>query len=155
MLVSTGRRIMVWSLKGLVCRFALGVLIAAAVLCMTSPACAGGVYLGFGVDASPGYSAPAPDTVYTPPVVVNRTPPPPPVVVQRTPPPVPVVVDRTPPPVIVERVPAVVYEQPVVVERRATVYYYRPCCTYRSYHVETTGEYYRQRNYQWDDDGGY
>ena len=121
-----------------VCRYvsALFIILGIAVFNMASDACAGGVYLGFGIDGTPpGYAVAPPEVVYPPGVVVERAPPPP-VVVQRTPPPPRVVVERTPP--------ATVYEEPFVVERRSTVYYYyRPSYQYHSYHVETEREYHR------------
>jgi len=132
------------------------ITLCSAVCGGSSYAWAGGVQFGFGVDVSPPVvveRAPPP-----PPVMVERLPAPPPVVVQRTPPPPPVLVERTlpPPPVVVERMPPeVVYEGPVVVERRSVYYYYRPSYQYHSYQVETERNYYRHRSPDWEDDGAY
>jgi hypothetical protein len=126
---------------------------------LSSDVHAGGVHFGFGVDVpipGPGYGPPV--SVY-PPVVVERTPPPLPIVVDRRPAPAPVVVEQAPPPppVVIRRpAPAVVYEEPpVVVERRSTVYYYSQPYQYRTQHVETEREYYRQKTRTWEDDDPY
>ena len=127
----------------------LGAALGFVFCVMSSDVHAGGVHFGFGVDVpipGPGYGPPA--AVY-PPVVVERTPPPPPVVVERRP--APVVVEQAPPPVIRRPAPVVVYEEPVVVERRSTVYYYPQPYQYRTQHVETEREYYRQRTRSWED----
>ncbi len=160
MLVTMRRRMIVGNRRCSICRYAAAFFITLGfAVCIMSPdAYAGGVHFGFGIDASPGYAEP-PEVVYQPGVVVERTPPPPPVVVERTPPPPPIVVERRPPPppVVFRRAPdVVVHEAPVVVERRSrTYYYYRPSYEYHSYHVETGGEYYRPRSYNWEDEGEY
>ena len=144
-----------------ICRYASAILVVLgfAVCSMSSDAYAGGVHFGFGVEIpSPGYAGPPPEVVYPPPAVVERVAPPAPVVVERTAPP-PVFVDRAPlqVPVVVEHAPpAVVYVQPVVVERRSSVYYYyRPSYEYHSYRVESGGGYYRQRSYNFQEEGEY
>ncbi len=141
------------------CRFVLmlGMALGLVFCIMSCDVHAGGVHFGFGVDVpipGPGYGPPPP--VY-PPVVVERTPPPPPIVVERRPAPAAVVVEQAPPPpaVIRQPAPAVVYEEPVVVERRSTVYYYPQTYQYRTQHVETEREYYRQKTRTWEDDDPY
>jgi hypothetical protein len=138
MLVTLKRRLIMGNWRRSICRYASAIFITlgSAVFCMSSDACAGGVHFGFGIDVPPpGYAVAPPEVEYPPPVVVERRPP--------------------PPPVVVERRPAVVYEEPVVVERRSVYYYYRPYYQYRSYHVETRREYYRQRSHEWEDDAEY
>jgi len=139
-------------------------LLCSAVCFMSSAADAGGVQFGFGVDVGPPVvverTPPPPPVIVQrppvpPPVVVGGPVMPPPVVVQRTAPPPPVVIQRVaPPPVIVEHeVPDVVYDAPVTVERRTTTtYYYYPAWQYRSYHVETQRDYYRQGRPYWEEE---
>lgn len=145
------RRIIVTKWKCSVCRYVsvLFIILGLAVFSMASDACAGGVYLGFGIDGPPpGYAVAPPEVVYPPGVVVERASPPPPVVVQRTPPPPRVVVERTRP--------VIVGEEPFVVERRSSVYYYyRPSYQYHSYRVETEREYHRYRSDNLEDDSEY
>lgn len=153
------RRMIVGNRRSSVCRYASAILLTLGMTFwgMLPDARAGGVHVGFGIDASPGYAEP-PEVEYQPGVVVERTPPPAPVVIERAPPPLPIMIERTPPPrVVVRRAPAVVvHDGPMVVERRSsTYYYYRPSYEYHSYHVETGGGYYRHRSYNLDDDAEY
>ena len=115
----------------------LFIILVSAVICISSSAYAGGVYLGFGVDVPPPGHAVAPPEMYPPPVAVERASAPRAVVVGRTP-------------------PVVVYDEPVVVERRSSLYYYyRPSYPYRSYRVETGRAYYRHRSHDREDERQY